>query len=552
MTDSEILTNDSDIERHNDDRPYLSCKMSEGQPCPPCMSLLDIEQEIAELVVKRRSIKSLVNQNHDSISHQVPLEVASLIFTFFVPIIDESTRGWGYKKLVYAPLTLGAVCRKWRQIAWSTPYLWTTICINLLTPKSPQLKGQLVQEWLNRSGDLPLSIYIYHNNDFKPLPKELEPIFRLIDIINQYSHRWYLLDLKLPSSLVSRFGRGSHSSTILQKLHLTFSNTSPLKPDHHLFSLDNVLPMLQEVVLTDIPLNSVAIDWNNVTFVEARNFHVDECIELLRRAPRIDHCAFWDVGDAQETATISETIVVHPTLRSLSFELEDASDVDIIFLGRVSCPSLTSFTYNDHVYSMSTDAIVSFLTRSGCSLHHMNIGDIDSGTEAYVKLLRTIPTLHDLDLSPDGDILTNFLPLLVSPIPIESKNPESECPFLPHLKAFTYSGIFDFSWEQVLALYGPEYQSASSTQHAATINPENCYWRRLHFLTMKLDTYEDWYRPLQEDMYIKKDTLLQFMRLQNEGIELTFVREGDTVLDIIQASKILHGLSEENDGNCEA
>ena len=58
---------------------------------------------------------------------QLPPEVSSLIFIMALPqqnlevpwvqdVIDKK----------FNPLFLGAVCQTWRQIAWTTPELWTT------------------------------------------------------------------------------------------------------------------------------------------------------------------------------------------------------------------------------------------------------------------------------------------------------------------------------------------------------------------------------------------------------------------------------------------
>ncbi|KAF8958474.1 hypothetical protein BDZ97DRAFT_1442261 [Flammula alnicola] len=60
-----------------------------------------------------------INLQHDPFTHYLPVEIASRIFTFYV---DDS---WPTKK--YAPLLLAAVCKAWREIAFSTPRIWTSI-----------------------------------------------------------------------------------------------------------------------------------------------------------------------------------------------------------------------------------------------------------------------------------------------------------------------------------------------------------------------------------------------------------------------------------------
>ncbi|KAF8971917.1 hypothetical protein BDZ97DRAFT_1153800 [Flammula alnicola] len=531
----------SDIERRHDDRSYLSCKISDGQPCPPCMRLLNIDQEISKLMTERLSIKSLVNQNHDSIIHRLPQEIASHIFTFSVPTFKAHPRKFK-KSVVSAPLTLGAICQRWRQIAWSTPHLWTTICINLLPRKFPQ-RGQLAYEWLSRSGDLPLSIYLYFKDNLKAKKSE-HKLHPFIDLINQYSHRWYSLDLDLPVSLVSRFGRDSNSSTILHNLDLRVSDNSTMNFDDR-FSLDNVLPSPQEVVLSGIPFECVEIAWNNITHVQLEGVHVDECIELLRRAPRMVRCDFWEVSESQETGIISETIVVHPALQSLSFSSVGPNDIDITFFNLVSFPSLTSFSCDTISRPVAIDAIVSFLTRSGCSLQRLDIFDSYADNEAFVQVVRTTPVLQHLSLGyPQQSVLNFFLQLLGTAIPVQGKDPEGGDILLRDLRSFEYTGEFNFSWEQILTLCGPEYQPAGSTEFLSTTMPQTSRRRNLSSLTVKVD------KTVMDELYIKKHTLLQFMRLQKEGIKLNFSRRHNPS-DIIKASKKFHGLSEESDGNRE-
>lgn len=63
--------------------------------------------------------------------NRMPFEVISYIFALSLP-----RRFGAYSDFESAPLILGAVCRMWRDIAWSTPQLWNRIKIHL-TPRSP-------------------------------------------------------------------------------------------------------------------------------------------------------------------------------------------------------------------------------------------------------------------------------------------------------------------------------------------------------------------------------------------------------------------------------
>ncbi|KAF8957760.1 hypothetical protein BDZ97DRAFT_83541 [Flammula alnicola] len=533
---------------HRGEKSYLSCKKSDGQPCPSCMSLLAIDQEIdeaerllAKLMIKRQSTKSLVNQSHDSIIDRLPLEIASHIFTLSIPTIDGHPITYE-KSMLCAPLTLGAVCGKWRQIAWSTPHLWTKIDINLLPGKFPQ-RGQLAQEWLSRSGHLPLSLHLYFYDFPNTMKEQSEPVFYpLIELVNQYSHRWCSLDLELPYSLLSRFSRDSHSSTILHSLQLKLSYDPwrELGQDNR-FSMDNLQASPKKVVLSGVPLNAVKIEWNNVMHLEAELLDIDEFIELLRRARQMVHFGLGQSIGSQKTATTSESIIIHPPLQSLSFSGPGLDKLGLTFLGSMSCPGLTSFSYHNGGRAKLTDTVISFLLRSGCSLRHLSIEACPSNAASFVRLLKTTPTLQHLSLQYSRlPILYLFLQLLRTPNAIQGNNPDVEDPLLPDFRSFTYTGAFKFSWEKILAFYYPETLPASSMHSPSTTTPNNSSRRHLPFLSMRVDD------DRLEEIYMKKDTLLQFMRLRKEGIKFEFVRVRGA-LDIIKASKAFHGVSEDND-----
>lgn len=56
------------------------------------------------------------------------------------------------------PLIFSAVCQRWRKIAFSTTTLWTTVTVKFKQPMNDAFERVLLEEWLQRSKDLPLSL----------------------------------------------------------------------------------------------------------------------------------------------------------------------------------------------------------------------------------------------------------------------------------------------------------------------------------------------------------------------------------------------------------
>ena len=150
------------------DQPPI-CTAVGGGPCEACKEsaaiyhrIIQLEKEITKLKEKRRVLATTMNENHDPFIHKLPLEVSSHIFHLCLsstgsPAFTSSPQIWHQlKKSEWGtPLTLGAVCRKWRQLAWATPNLWVAPMVNMkpVTPSSlvESLPG-LLREWLGRSG----------------------------------------------------------------------------------------------------------------------------------------------------------------------------------------------------------------------------------------------------------------------------------------------------------------------------------------------------------------------------------------------------------------
>ena len=137
----------------------------DGKLCAACTEDIEFEQEINKIEkqikelesrlkrvrIKRRALRTAMNENHDSLIHQFPPEIVSHIF------IQCSPPAVCFDKFNENPLYLGAVCQKWRQLAWAMPGLWTSLHVRCpQTGEYDDNLPRLVNEWLKRSADLRL------------------------------------------------------------------------------------------------------------------------------------------------------------------------------------------------------------------------------------------------------------------------------------------------------------------------------------------------------------------------------------------------------------
>jgi hypothetical protein len=130
----------------------------DGKPCSACTedielekALKKLENQIEQMHTKRRALRTVMNENYDPFIAKFPPEISSQIFIHYAPpagCFDENDQS--------TPLYLGAVCQKWRQVAWGTPQLWSSPLVEFKPYPS-----QLLAEHLERSANLPLTIVLH-------------------------------------------------------------------------------------------------------------------------------------------------------------------------------------------------------------------------------------------------------------------------------------------------------------------------------------------------------------------------------------------------------
>jgi len=330
------------------------CVVLDGKPCAACSEDMELEKEINELEImiekihsRRRALRTTMNENHDPLIHKFPPEIASLIF------MQSSPPSTLFERL-HNPLYLGAVCQKWRQPAWATPGLWTSLKLGYGSPAVGGFNNnlpQLMTEWLERSASLPLTIRLVGLGGWLDSPQ-------LINILNMHSARCHDMHIEVPPKFLDRFC-GSSQGNILRRLALclpfayvvnvrnfsTFSMKSKARPT--------------DLTLRTIGLLHVNIIWDNLTVASVSDISVDECLELIRRAPLLETLKLHAINPSSDIFPIPNTRVVHPHLRSLTLLQIGEKNVVTGILDSFCFPSLEQWIHDrSHV---PLDNMISFI-----------------------------------------------------------------------------------------------------------------------------------------------------------------------------------------------
>ncbi|KIM42475.1 hypothetical protein M413DRAFT_134628 [Hebeloma cylindrosporum] len=423
------------------------CVVLDGKPCAACTEDIELENEIKDLEnliekihMKRRALRTIMNTNHDLI-HKFPPEIASQIFVQCAPSSTSLE--------MTSPLMFGAVCQGWRRLAWATPELWSTLVIGFGSAKSKDYSHlpQLIAECLDRSASLPLTLTVVAEQPWFPGD---DLYHELSTILNKHSARWFDVHFGLPGPHLHRLC-GSSQPSMVRRLALVpptrsiQSHTSSLSPA---FSMRHK-PSPTYLKLTTFRLMSVDILWNNLTGAVLRDMGVDECIELIRRSPLLEHLDLLWIKASSGIFPIPDTRISCSHLRSLGLsDIKRESRIEQ-FLDSVRFPSLERLVYGE--CALPLDSVRQFIENSSSCLKTFTIiGDIYAPVHGLVLPLSSLEVLEMRFRFRTGRPETNseedeLLALLCSP--------DEPLPFFPHLHTLIFGGIFPFPWDSISRIF---------------------------------------------------------------------------------------------------
>ncbi|KAF8958448.1 hypothetical protein BDZ97DRAFT_1923631 [Flammula alnicola] len=270
-----------------------------------------MHRKLANLVEKRRALKTQVNHHHNPLIHGLPSEIASHIFTLYVESINDYFLSDNpYDKAHWSPpLLLAAFCKTWREIAFATPRLWA--CVNILLSDFDYLglQAELVKQWLDRSGELPLSINLFTDFPKRGQVKFPEYCLPSLDVLRQYVHRWRSLtlfsDMHYNRYLIGDLKRAPMLKTLRLKPVL-YCNAS--------FSLLETPSLRQLEINYSVSISNVYVQWDILTFFESYRSLADD---VLCSAKRLVTGRFHHVDQTSIEEFIHEppTRVIHTSLK---------------------------------------------------------------------------------------------------------------------------------------------------------------------------------------------------------------------------------------------
>ncbi|KAF9554060.1 hypothetical protein CPC08DRAFT_713206 [Agrocybe pediades] len=504
------------------------CPVEEGI-CRLCQDISGVEKDIADaiarvkdLLSRHQQLKAEINSTHSPIIRDLPVDVLSKIFYACFSDDVQNDHWKTQRKDVVVPLKIAGICRTWRQVAWSTPELWTVIVISrrfsscgfsrssALSPSWACDQYDMIREWVTRSGILPLHVSIYENlgdDDNIDVNKYVSARQRAgcscwestLKVLGECSYRWKDVCMNM-----SRYSFEVIASSVeLKPPSRSLSLSHDCGLETWPYRWPDALQLWKEPgfgpqrVITDAPVRfgHFSIGWQHVSHVDVEGWSIVDCLDLLKITPRLLSCAFADVRESQPG--LGEPVTCHESLRELSLYCKNSPGE---FFDHVALPSLDNFTYPDR-YSRDSPvkvddpSLMSFFTRSSFPLTKLSVVAHMFTPGYMVTILNTVPLLTHLNVYCSGDsatmtriVMTFFLDHLASTSATStiaeggSRDRFSQAgSFLPRLEALELLGSweFNFLWSSVANIFGSPSEVGAEGQrplrslglHTWTPNP---------------------------------------------------------------------------------
>ncbi|KAJ7629740.1 hypothetical protein DFH06DRAFT_1225291 [Mycena polygramma] len=323
-------------------------------------------------------VQSEVREPPDSYKYPVlalPNELISEIFLHFLPPYPD----FPPLKGLLSPTLLTHICRQWRDIALSTPQLWSAISSFDNNWEGRELR--IVKLWLERSHYCPLSIRLG--------TEKAGADDKLVEAVIPHRARWQYLKIDLEGQDLRIF---DGPMPLLQHLELVVDE--PFEPlVNGGFSFQD-LPLLRTVALNDNAL-PVTLPWAQLVSLTLFDMYPSELVPILVQTRNLVHCELHVDFRAPEYREIWRDI----TLESLELLVlkHRGPWPTKDFLPTLIVPALRSLQIPESLLRPNPiDSLTAFISKSSCTLEELHLTGATSMPETSYR--ESFPSLRKLSV----------------------------------------------------------------------------------------------------------------------------------------------------------
>ncbi|KAG2130799.1 uncharacterized protein EDB93DRAFT_74391 [Suillus bovinus] len=293
---------------------------------------------------------------------RLPAELLSEIFHHCLPEAEQKIERSACWLGLEAPMLFTGICRRWKEVATSTPSLWCRLHIEV-TDISWQRVSSCYDLQLKWSRGLPLSLAVqcYKDHHSTTLRRLLHPYMHQISSL----YIFFFFRADKPQLLLTDL-------PALEELTIYFN-------DHVM--LDSVLQFPSTMrrftaILPSYQRNNLGLMWAHLTDLAVGEvFHPAKIIEMLQLCPNLSSLAIRSAF--QNERPILEPIT-HTSIQSLRIDYIGYYDRSLCsFFRALSLPNLRFLEVRLDCHDGIKDihrALKALLKRSGCALERLTFG----------------------------------------------------------------------------------------------------------------------------------------------------------------------------------
>jgi hypothetical protein len=302
----------------------------------------------------------------------LPNEIVSEIFVQFLPVYPSPPPMSG----PLSPSSLSHICRRWRQVALSTPTLWRAISLPDFYSTDNGVLHSILEVWLGRSGCLPLSI-------------DMEEIWNTVDescleLIALHRARWEYVTLAVDDEFELLAIQGP--MPLLRQFEIRVEAPRPGPPVIRFCEV----PRLGSVTLWDITRPTNLFPWSQLTSLTSIHSPIENTA-ILQLAVNLVHCHLM-----LRPGEIPPSDVRLRSLESLVLaQMWDLDDTVTHYLETMITPSLRTLEVPEAFLQPSPiHTLRRFFSKSGCRLQGLCItGQVRSEAVYRDAFSSSIPEL---------------------------------------------------------------------------------------------------------------------------------------------------------------
>lgn len=355
--------------------------------------IFHLEEQIEALRAKNRAAKRRARKYRGVLSplRSLPPELLSEIF-LRTPDPDELSTA--FITVFPIPLPLLHVCRKWRNVALTTPGLWNIFTVRSYRPLPEQwgIPRERVESWLTRSKTLPLQVNL-HLYNIPNTERNQSAAMELLRQCSAHFHRWDDLTIERLANNVALPPMPQGEAVLLKKVHLDFRSWETIDVEW-LLALLRAAPSLKTlhcnvpaVKLMTLPLTNIRALTLDVR-EEGTPDNFMPFLSILRMLPQLEQLEGQYIDEDIPMPAISET--VHTNLRVL--KLHDVQHLSS-FLDSATFPALTELLLTS-LEQWPQSKFFAFLTRSSALLSSLSLVSASITSQEILSCLQH-PNIHD-------------------------------------------------------------------------------------------------------------------------------------------------------------